>query len=184
MLRSYFHTQIKKLEKRFGYDGTYMHEILDASPRAFWKFGLFQVMSSHRESISREAWYAARITAARHEDCGPCTQLVVDMALREGIEKSVLRAIVARDFSQMGPDAALGVRITDATLAHQPADDLRAEALKRFGQKGLISLAYAIASARVYPTVKRVLGHAHTCERVTVAGETVNATRPLTSVAA
>jgi hypothetical protein len=106
------------------------------------------------------------------------------MALSEGVPKSIIRAIVARDFAQMGPDAALGVRLADATLSHEPADELRAEALKRFGQQGLISLAYAIASARVYPTVKRVLGHAHTCERVTVAGETVNAARPLTHVAA
>jgi hypothetical protein len=184
MLRSIFHNQIKKLEKSFGYDASYMHEILDASPKAFWKFGLFQVMSQHRESVSREAAFAASITAARHEDCGPCTQLVVDMALRAGVAKSVLRAIVARDFSQMSADAALGVRLADATLAHEPTDELRAEVLKRFGKKGLISLAYAISSSRVYPTVKRVMGHAHTCERVTVAGETVNAARPLTSVAA
>lgn len=184
MLRSIFHNQIKKLESRFGYDAAYMHEILDASPRAFWKFGLFQVMSSHRQSVSREAWYAARITAARHEDCGPCTQLVVDMALAEKIPEATLRAIVARDFAQMSPDAALGVRLADAVLAHEPSDELRAEALKRYGQKGLISIAYAIASSRVYPTVKRVLGYAHTCERIKVAGETVTAARPLTQAAA
>jgi hypothetical protein len=184
MFRRFFHNQIRKLEKTFDYDATYMHEILDASPKAFWKFALFQMMSTHRESVSREAAFAASITAARHEDCGPCTQLVVDMALRSGVSKSLLRAIVARDFSQITEDAALGVRLADATLAHEPTDELRAEAIKRYGQKGLISLAYAISSARVYPTVKRVLGHAHTCERVTVAGETVNAARPLTSVAA
>jgi uncharacterized lipoprotein YbaY len=88
-----------------------------------------------------------------------------------------VRAIVARDFARLPPDAALGLRIADATLAHEPADELRAEALRRYGKKGLISLAYAIASARVYPTVKRVLGHAHTCERIKVAGEVVPAAR-------
>jgi hypothetical protein len=35
------------------------------------------------------------------EDCGPCTQLVIDMAQRKGVNPDILRAIVARDFTAM-----------------------------------------------------------------------------------
>jgi len=93
------------------------------------------------------------------------------------VSPTTVRAVVARDFPRLGPDAALGLAFAEATLAHAPADELRAEALKRYGKKGLVSLAYTIAASRTYPTIKRVLGHAHTCERVRVAGEDVPAAR-------
>jgi len=49
--------------------------------------------------------------------------------------------------------------------------------LARFGKKGLITLAYSIAATRIYPTMKRALGHAHACERLRVEDETVIAAR-------
>jgi hypothetical protein len=37
--------------------------------------------------------------------------------------------------------------------------------------RGLISLAFALACSRVYPTVKYALGHGKACTRLTVAGK-------------
>jgi hypothetical protein len=179
-----FNRVIDRFEKQYGYDATYMREILAASPSGFLKFTVAQVMNLHRENVAPEAWHAARIAAARHEDCGPCTQLVVNMALEAGIEPAIVRAVVARDFAAMSSDAALGVRLAEATLAHAPTDEWRAEIVRRYGERGLISLAYAIAVPRIYPTIKRVLGHAHTCERVTVKGEIVPAARATERAAA
>ena len=79
------------------------------------------------------------------EDCGPCTQLGVDMAQREGVDPAVLQAVVARDYAAMPDDVALAVRFTGATLHHAPeADDLREGILRRWGERGLISLVFAI----------------------------------------
>jgi len=177
MMRRLFHRMIDRFGARYDYDAAYMHEVLDASPSAFKKLLLAQAMNTHREAVPPDALFAARITAVRFEDCGPCAQLVVNMAAEAGVAPNVLRAIVARDFAQMTPDAALAVRLADAALAHAPSDDERAEVRRRFGEKGLVTLAYAIAATRIYPTMKRVLGHAHTCERLRVAGETVVAAR-------
>src|SRR5262249_32641673 len=77
MLKAYFHRMVPRLERSFGYDAGYMHEVIETSPKAFFKFSLFQIMSSHRDAAPRDAWFAARIAAAMSEDCGPCTQLVV-----------------------------------------------------------------------------------------------------------
>jgi len=177
MIRWMFNRVIDKFEKQYGYDATYMREILAASRSGFFKFTVAQVMNLHREQVAPDAWHAARIASARHEDCGPCTQLVVNMALEARIDSAIVRAVVARDFARMSADAAFGVRLAEATLAHASTDELRTEALRRYGERGLISLAYAIATTRIYPTIKRVLGHAHTCERVTVSGEIVTAAR-------
>lgn len=177
MIRALLHRYIRHFEGHYGYDAAYMHEILDASVSAFVKLALAQAMNAHRDAAAPAAIHAARIAAVRHEDCGPCAQLTVDMALEAGIDPDLVRAMVARDFSRLTPDAALGLRLAEAVLAHEAADELRAEALARWGRRGLVSLAYAVAGTRTYPTMKRVLGHAHTCERLVVRGETVPVAR-------
>ena len=115
------------------------------------------------------------------EDCGPCTQLGIDMAQRQGVDPAILRAIVARDYVAMPEDVALAARFTEATLHHAPeADDLREEILLRWGKRGLISLAFAMLSARTYPTLKYALGHGRACTRVVIGGETRPVLRDLT----
>jgi alkylhydroperoxidase family enzyme len=177
MIRSTLHRVIRTFERRYDYDASYMHEIADRSLPAFVKLALAQAMNTHREGVSLDALFAARIAAVRFEDCGPCAQLVVNMALEAGVDPDVVRAIVARDLAKLPPDALLGLRLADAVLAHAPTDDERAAVLARFGEKGLITLAYAIAATRIYPTMKRALGHARTCERLRVHGENVEAAR-------
>ena len=107
------------------------------------------------------------------EDCGPCTQLGIDMAQRAGVDPAILRAVVARDFTAMPYEVALAVRFAEATLRHAPeADDLREEVVRRFGKRGLVSLAFRHAAARLYPTLKYALGHGRACTRFTIGGET------------
>jgi putative copper export protein len=74
----------------------------------------------------------------------------------------------------MPPDVALVWNFTRATLAHDPAaDEYREAIVKRWGRLALVSLAFAIAAARIYPTVKYALGHGKACTRVVVGGAPV-----------
>lgn len=177
MVRWLLHRIIHRFERHYGYDATYMHEILDASIGAFFKLFLAQAMNLHRGDVPADAVHAARITTARYEDCGPCAQLVVNMALEAGVAPAVVRAVVARDFAALSIDARIGLTLADAVLAHTSADEPRADALQRYGKRGLVTLSFAIAATRTYPTLKRALGHAHTCERLRVGGEIVAAAR-------
>ncbi len=177
MIRAILHRSIAKFERHYDYDATYMHEILDSSVGAFVKLLLAQAMNAHRDSVPMATLYAARIAAVRHEDCGPCAQLTVNMALEAGVGASTVRAIVARDFSAMSDEAALGLRLAEAVLANRNCDPERDEVVRRYGARALVTLAYAIAGTRTYPTMKRVLGHAHTCERLTVDDRVVPAAR-------
>jgi hypothetical protein len=45
--------------------------------------------------------------------------------------------------------------------------------VKRWGRLALISLAFAITAARIYPTVKYALGHGKACMRIVVDGTPV-----------
>jgi hypothetical protein len=96
------------------------------------------------------------------------------MAERAGVSPAVLRALFAENPDAMPPDVALVWRFTRATLARDPAaDDYREVIVERWGRRALISLAFAITAARIYPTVKYALGHGKACMRVVVGGTPV-----------
>ena len=165
---------IDKFERDRKYDVSYMRDIIDVSPRAAWLFSRVAALGQFRRDVPIEPWYAAGITAVRYEDCGPCTQLGVAMAERAGVCPAVLRAVLLEDPDAMPPDVALVWKFTRATLAHDVAADQYREAIvKRWGRRALVSLAFAITAARIYPTVKYALGHGKACVRVVVDGTPV-----------
>jgi hypothetical protein len=164
--------RLASFQKEFNYDPQYVLEIYEASPKAFFRFSWMSGLAAHREEVSKEAWYAARLVATLAEDCGPCTQLVVTMAEREGVSSTALRSVLAGDEAGMPPDAALGFKFAKAVLQRDvaEADRLRAEVECRWGKKGLVSLALTIAASRVFPAVKYALGHGHACTQINLAG--------------
>ena len=185
MLRRFLKWRLGAFERRWNYDAGYMRELIDADPRAFMAFGKLQAITDYRKDVPMAVFVAAGLIAAMTEDCGPCTQLGIDMAEEEGIDPAVLRAIVARDYVAMPYQVALAARFAEATLQHAPeADDLRKEVVNQFGKRGLISLAFAILAARMYPTLKYALGHGHACRRLAIGGETTPVARDLIPLAA
>jgi hypothetical protein len=174
MIKLAFRKAIDKFERDWKYDASYMRDMIDASPRAAWMFSRAAALGQFRRDVPIEPWYAAGITAVRHEDCGPCTQLGVSMAERAGVSAAVLRAVLADDPNAMPADVALVWKFTRATLAHDAAaDEYREAIVKRWGRRALISLAFAITAARIYPTVKYALGHGKACTSIFVAGTSV-----------
>ena len=178
MLKWLIRRRLDAFDRTFGYDSSYIRELLDADPAAFRRFAKVMGLTSYRKDVPADARYAAGIVAAAAEDCGPCTQLGVTMAEREGIRPDILRAILEGDEPAMPPDVALAYRFARATIAHDPeADGLREEILRKWGRRGLISLAFAITASRLFPTVKYALGHGRACQRVKVGGELVGVGR-------
>ncbi|HEY2433153.1 MAG TPA: hypothetical protein VGI12_10815 [Vicinamibacterales bacterium] len=172
MIKWTLHSAIARFERAWGYDASYMHEMIDASPRAAWLFSRVAALGRFRRDVPIDAWCAAGLTAVRHEDCGPCTQLAVEMAERAGVSSAVLRAVLTDNAAAMPPDVALAWSFTRAALAHDPrADEYREAIVRLWGRRALVSLAFAMTAARLYPTVKYALGHGHACMRVVVGGE-------------
>lgn len=180
MLKTLLANQITALERTWGYDASYVRELLDASPWTFLKFWVATSMTPRRDAPA-EALAAAGLVGTMAEDCGPCTQLGVDMAARSGVPAKVLRAILAGDEAGMGDAAALAWRFARASLERrlEDADALREEVVRRWGRKALVALALALTSARMYPTLKYALGHGRSCSRIEVGGEPAAVARPL-----
>jgi len=174
MIRWVLRKAINKFERDWNYDAGYMHDIIDASPRAAWLFSRVAALGQFRRDLPIDVWCAAGITAVRHEDCGPCTQLGVTMAERAGVSTAVLHAVLTDNPEAMPPDVAMVWKFTRATLAHDAAADAYRELIvKRWGRRALVSLAFAITAARIYPTVKYALGHGQACTRIVVGGKPV-----------
>jgi alkylhydroperoxidase family enzyme len=180
MFRWVFRRFVSAFERQWHYDASYLREIIAVSPRAAWRFMSATRLGSYSQDAPLAAVVAAGLTAVRSEDCGPCTQLGVAMAERRGVRPEVLRAILTDDVTAMPDDVALAWRFTKATLAHDPAaDDYRAVILERWGPRAVVTLAFAITTARIYPTVKYAMGHGKACMRVMVGGAPVAVDREL-----
>lgn len=185
MLRALLSSAITTMERRWNYDASYLRDVLAVSPWALLKFLLVASLGRGRRA-PMEAIAAAGITATLTEDCGPCTQIGVDMAAAGGVAPGVLRAVLTGDAAGMGEAASLGFRFARAVLARdmETADPLRDEILSRWGRGALVDIGFAITTARMYPTLKYALGHGKSCSRVTVAGEPAAFRHPAEPLAA
>jgi hypothetical protein len=170
---------IRPFERAYSYDANYLRALLAASPAGFLKFSVVTGLVARRDAPAA-ALAAAGIVATLHEDCGPCTQIGVDIAVKGGVERKVLRAILAGDEAAMGEVAALAYRFAEASLDRdmETADPLRDEIVRRWGEKALVAVALTITTARMYPTLKYALGFGKACSKVTVAGEAAPFERP------
>jgi hypothetical protein len=171
MLKALLSRQIDKMETQWGYDASYMRAVLAASPASFVKFAVLPFLVDHK-AAPEAALAAAGIVGTLAEDCGPCTQIGVDMAVAKGVAPEVLRAILTGDEAGMGESAALAWRFARASLARDmaAADPLRDEIVRRWGEKGLVAISLSLMTARMYPTLKYALGHGKACSKVVVAG--------------
>jgi hypothetical protein len=179
MLKTLFRAQIRKFEKQWGYDAAYMHDLLDAGTGTFFRFSFVPTLG-HSKAAPAAAMAAAGIVGTLAEDCGPCTQISVDIATANGVKPEVLRAILAGDRTAMGETAALGYDFARVVLDHdlERSDAARDEIVRRWGKKAVVALSLALTTARMYPTLKYGLGHGRACSRVVVGGEPAPFHRP------
>jgi hypothetical protein len=172
MLGWLYHRMIGRLERRYGYDATYLHELTDAAPSAFRRFGRMQMAGKWQGPLPRNAWHAASIAGALHEDCGPCVQIATDMALAAGVAPESIADLLSGDTA----DAEMKVAFdySRALLSADPAlDGLRHAAKEQWGEVGVIALSMTAMTARNYPVLKRAMGHAKACQRVRVGGDQI-----------
>ncbi len=164
MLKRLLHHVIARFERRYGYDMTYGHSMLRIRPAAFLRFLPVSLLANYRDQVPIAAWFAAKLTASLHEDCGPCTQLVVRMAEEAGLAPVLLRAILQRDMAMLDADTALSLAFASAVLTRAAeSNTLRDQVRARWGERGLISLALCISATRVFPSLKYALGYGHAC---------------------
>lgn len=174
MLSWIINRKLAAFEKQYGYDMGYARELLAIDRGAFFAFARVSGISEYKKDVPRDVYYAAKLVATLAEDCGPCTQLVVAMALEDKVEPRGLSAVIAGDDAALTADQRLAADFARTVLAHDlAADEHRDRIVEKWGKRALVALSFAIVAGRLYPTLKYALGHGRACARVDVAGTVI-----------
>jgi alkylhydroperoxidase family enzyme len=169
MLQWFVIRRIEQEERRVGVPLDYVRHIFRTSRSAFRKYAMFVPMSRHRKRLPVDVFHTARLIATRREDCGTCVQIVVNLARRAGVAPHVIDDVLSGRIESL-PDHLKDVyRFTIAVLeATYDEGELRERLRSRYGDEGLVELAFDIATARMFPVIKRTLGYAVSCSKVNI----------------
>jgi hypothetical protein len=174
MLKWLIHRRLRAFERANGYDGSYMHEVLDTDVGAFLRFARATNLNKYRKDVPPDVYYAAQLTSSVAGDCGPCTQLGAGFALGSGVAPATISAIIRGDEAAMSAEVALGFRFARAVLARDAGvDGYREEIVRRWGPRAVLALAFGVMASQLYPALKYALGHGKACTRVVIAGQAV-----------
>lgn len=178
MIRYLANRMADAMQSRYDYDGTYLREVASVSSGGALRLGLFlPMLSGYSAGCPVDLWAGAAVASTREGDCGPCLQLVIDMAIERGANPDALCTTL-----QGHPEAAgltgLGFRFALAAITDDESlEDLRTEIRRSFSEKAVISLSITAATGRAWPVIKRGLGHGHLCQSVRIDRKTVDLPR-------
>jgi AhpD family alkylhydroperoxidase len=152
---------IDALENRFGVSMDYARHILSVAPGVLDRLALLIPVIRYRRVLPAAVTHFVQMGAALAEDCGPCVQIGVNEALRAGVDPAHLRLALE------GREDDLPEELRDAlcfgrAVAERRADltDLRDRLRARWGEAGVIEASLAVATAQLYPVLKRGMGFA------------------------
>lgn len=173
MIRWLLHRNFRGMEKKYGYDATYLHELADESLSACVRFATVQLAGgTFRSNAPSNAWFAAGIAGALVEDCGPCVQIASDIAMEEGMSGEIIKQLLSG--APTDADAQLGFDYGRALLLFSDnLDELRETIEAKWGKPALMALTLRAMTARNFPVIKRALGHAKTCQRVRIGNDDI-----------
>ena len=177
MFRTLMTQMIKTMERATGVDAPFAYHLRDVAPARLWRFAFIKTVEGKRQVTPAAVYHAAGLASAMVEDCGPCVQIHVNLALKDGVAPDTLRALVARRFDAAPSEVVTAFKFGEAVSAGAIADEWRDKIRRRWGDKGVAELAFTVAVARFYPAVKRGLGYAHSCERVIVGNAVTQAVK-------
>lgn len=168
MLRWVINKRLNAAEKKLGVPVDYLRHMARVSLTAFFKFVKFMPMAEYRKTLPVEAYHVARLVTVQKEDCGTCVQIEVNLAKHDGVAPSLLQSVLDGKVESLPLELRNVHCFAEAVITQQDDLELRETMRQQYGEEGLVELALAIASARVFPTTKRVLGYATSCSRVKV----------------
>jgi hypothetical protein len=163
MLTRFLNNLVTQQERKLGAPLDYLREIVELSPSAFFKLALIGPMGTHRKRLPLDAFHVARIAATKAEDCGTCVQIAVNVAQQEGISPDTLDVALDGNTALLSDELATVYRLAETVARGNDDPELREAVIKAYGKEALVELAFAIASSRLFPAIKRTLGHAQSC---------------------
>lgn len=165
MLRSLILWRLGRAEKQLGASIDYLRFMVKASLPAFFKFAKIIPLSAYRRALPAEAHALGGLVATREADCGGCVQIGVNLARQGGVPADHIRATLEGRYDELPVALREVCQFALAVVRNTPdAGELRERVRQHYGDAGLVELSMAIAFAQVFPTTKRGLGFAESCQ--------------------
>lgn len=166
---------IQQFADRYDYNADYMSHMLEEAEDSLYRFNHLNDIASYRKVLPAEAHATGKMMGMLHEDCGPCTQLTIQMAEEAGVAADQLEAVVLHRTADMSEDVLLVFTFALA-LTRQTAGlaDARDAVRAKWGEAGVIEATLATQAGRLYPMVKRGLGFDKAYGELIVGGKTVH----------
>ena len=167
MIKWFLNRGARAFGRSYDYDVSYMLDVIDSSANAGARLAGFPLISQYRgPKEAHLIWVGALFASTLEGDCGPCAQLVVDMAIDAGADPALLKMCFDGD-PQLAGDVGLGFRFAMAAIhGHLEVEELKGKIEGLYGKRAVIAAAFAAGSGRFYPVFKRGLGYGHTCSRL------------------
>lgn len=176
MIRALLKSGIQRFASRYKYDTSYMSHIVDTSASAGVRLSMLPFYSQYRgPKEAQNVWAGAMLASTLDGDCGPCVQLIVDMAVEAAVPAEEI-ALCLQGNAKAAGDVGLGFRFSQAAIADaRELEELRKEIEARFGAAAVTAASFAASSGRIYPVLKRGLGFGQTCSRVIIEDRAITA---------
>ena len=160
--------QIRAFQERYDYDASFLARLYEGSSAAHEAFVAAQSLGAVHGALPEDAYFVACIATMVAEDCGPCGQLNVRLALEGGVDRALIATLL--ESPDELPDSMRDIADHATIVARGGEVDLErvARIRKAYGEAGLAEIAAAIVGSRMYPAMKRALGVPGHCERPTV----------------
>ena len=159
---------IEAFERKYRYDATYMKDMLEAAPEALAVFQSFLQMVSHPKACPVDLYHVASIAAFQHVDCGPCLQLAARYAVEAGVPRETIEAALNQPETLTEKQASVHTFANSILQGAPDHDALRQKLVNEIGEAAVIEIALKVASAQIFPVVKRALGHYQSCTLVSI----------------
>lgn len=165
MIRWFISNRLNAAEKKIGVSLEYLREMLATAPPIFFKFLKLKPLATHRRVLPPSVLHVARIVATRHHDCGACVQMAVNHALQEGLSPELLQLVLDQHVELLPEALAAAYGFAESVVTRDGEDEEWRERVRRqFGDEGVVELSLAVAVSAVFPTMKRGMGYAASCD--------------------
>ena len=155
---------LEGFSSHYNYDTNYMKEMLKFAPKAYANFEAFLPMASYSDKTPKDVLFVAKVTAMEVEDCGACLQLNVDMAIEAGVDKGILKEIVFNEGKNLSKELKDVYDFAFAVASYEEVDNsLYAKMNEKYSHEIMVELALAIASTKIFPSIKRVMNDIQSC---------------------
>lgn len=174
IVRRVIERQLDKAETQLGQSVDYLRYLLRVAPGLFLKFSRFPGLAGYRKAAPKAALHVARLVATQEEDCGTCVQIGVKLALDEGLSPALIRQVLDGETGALSEELAEVYQFAQSVARHTYDEEpLRQALIQRYGEAAFAEIAMAVATAGVFPRLKRGLGYAKSCSQVRIGPELI-----------